>query len=42
VVTSVLQTTAGKMIFGKTEEGGSTHVYVQSQPENDFRKRARR
>jgi uncharacterized protein YacL len=42
VVTSVLQTTAGKMIFGKTEEDGSAPLYVQSQPENDLRKRARR
>lgn len=29
VVTSVLQTTAGKMIFGKTEEGKAAHLATQ-------------
>ena len=42
VVTSVLQTTAGKMIFGKTEEDGSAPVGPQIPAENDARKRMRR
>lgn len=44
VVTSVLQTTAGKMIFGKTDEGKANHLAsMENQPEsNTTRKSTRR
>lgn len=42
VVTSVLQTTAGKMIFGRTEEDGSVTQWTGAQPEQDNRKKNQR
>ena len=37
-VTSVLQTTAGKMIFGKFDERGMVRRHVPVEPRPDFRK----